>query len=137
MELIVRDTQDLGRFADPGVDFGFRVFPQHQPERHVFVGGHVRVKRIVLEHHGDIAILGSHVVDTLAVYENVSAGDFLEARDHPQGGRFAAARRADQDKEFLVVDFEVDVVDRLESAGIDFADVLEKNLRHGGALPRK
>src|SRR5207249_11686773 len=58
-----------------------------------------------------VAVLGWNVVDAFAVDENVAAGNLLETRHHAQGGRFAAARRAHEDDEFLVADFEVGVID--------------------------
>jgi len=33
------------------------------PKRHVLAHRHVRVERVVLEHHGDVAVLRRHVVD--------------------------------------------------------------------------
>ncbi len=42
LELFVGDAEDLRGVADALVDLGFRVFAQHQAERHVFVDGHVR-----------------------------------------------------------------------------------------------
>src|SRR5216117_3885283 len=48
-------------------DFVFGVALEPQPERHVLVHGHVRKERVVLKHHGHIAILRRNVVDHLAV----------------------------------------------------------------------
>ena len=45
------------------VDLRFGDLPQLQRERHVLVHRHVRVERVVLEHHRDVAILGRDVVD--------------------------------------------------------------------------
>ncbi len=130
LELFVGDAEDLGGFADALVDLGFRVLAQHQAERHVFVDGHVRIERVVLEDHGDVAIFGRNVVDALAVDENVAAGDFLEARDHAERGGFAAAGRADEHDEFLVADFEVGGIDGCDAAGVDLGHVFEENLCH-------
>jgi hypothetical protein len=68
---------------------------QPQPERHVLVDRHVRVERVVLEHHRHVAVLRRHVVDDLAVDRDLAVGDLLEPCDHAQRRRLAAARRAD------------------------------------------
>ena len=72
----------------------------------------MRIERIVLEHHGDVAILRRHVVDDVAVDRDLAAGDFLEAGDHAQRRRLAAARWADQDDELVIRDVEVDALYR-------------------------
>ena len=48
--------------------------------------------------------IGIGVVDALAVDLDVALGDRLEAGDHPEQRRLAAARRADEDRELAVVD---------------------------------
>ena len=67
---------------------------QPQAERHVLDHRHVRIERVVLEHHGDVAVLRRHVVDDVAADGDLAAGDVLQARDHAQRRRLAAARRA-------------------------------------------
>ena len=74
---------------------------------------HVRVERVVLEHHGDVAVLRRHVVDDVAADRDLAAGDLLEPGDHAQRRALAAARRADQHDELLVGDVEVDAAHRL------------------------
>jgi hypothetical protein len=75
----------------------------------------VRIKRIVLKHHGDVAILRRQVVDDLAADQHVTRGDFLEARDHAQRRALAAARRADQHDQFVVRNIEIDAAHRVDS----------------------
>jgi hypothetical protein len=70
---------------------------------------HVRVERVVLEHHGDVAVLGRHVVDHAVADGDLAAGDLLEPGDHAQQRGLAAARRADQHDELAVLDVEADV----------------------------
>ena len=69
---------------------------------------HVRVQRVVLEHHRDVALLGREVGDVAVADEQPTAVDALEAGEHPQRRRLAAAGRADQDEELAVVDDEVE-----------------------------
>ena len=98
----------LAACLHPLVDLLLGRLLELQPERHVLVDVHVRVERVVLEHHGDVAVLGRHVVHDVAADRDVAAGDLLEAGDHAQGRALAAARGADQHDELLVGDVEVD-----------------------------
>ena len=55
---------------------------------------HVRVERVALEDHRDVAILGRDVVDDPVADLEGPVGDLLEPGDHPQAGGLAAARTA-------------------------------------------
>ena len=66
------------------------------------------IERVILEHHRDVAILRRPVVDDFAADIDVAGGDFLEARDHAQRRRLAAAGRTDQHDEFVIRNVEVD-----------------------------
>ena len=45
----------------------FRDLAELQAERHVVVDGHMRVEGVVLEHHGDVPVLGAEPVHQGAV----------------------------------------------------------------------
>ena len=114
---------------DAARDLVLREALEPQPERHVLVHRHVRVERVVLEHHRHVAVLRRDVVDHLAVDRDLAAGDVLEAGDHPQRRRLAAAGRADQHHELLVGDVEIDAAHRL--GVVEPLDHLAKrHLRH-------
>ena len=53
-------------------------------ERHIVENRHMRVKRVILEHHGDVTILRVHVIDDLIVDHHVPACDALQPCDHAQ-----------------------------------------------------
>ena len=110
----VGDVEHAGGFGDPALDLGLRIVLQPQTERHVFRHRHVRIQRVVLEHHRDVAVLRRHVVDDVAADHDVAVGDVLEPRDHPQRGRLAAARRTYQHDELMVGDVEIDAAHRLD-----------------------
>ena len=71
----------------------------------------MRVERVVLEHHGDVAIHGSKFIDDLAVNRNVAGADGLEPGNHAQRRGLAAARRAHEHQELLVADLQIDIFD--------------------------
>ena len=83
----------------------------------------VRVERVVLEDHRDVALLRARVVDDPAADRDRAVRDLLEARDHPQRRRLAAARRADEDEELAVADVEREVVDGLDAVVVHLVDV--------------
>ena len=52
--------------ATRALDVGLRHAAVAQAVGHVVVDAHVRIERVVLEHHGDVAVGRLHVVDDLA-----------------------------------------------------------------------
>ena len=125
-----------GRLLDPAADLGPAVAAVLEPEGHVLEHRHVRVERVVLEHHGDVAVLGRRLVDQGIADPDLAGGDLLEAGDHAQGRALAAARRADQDHELAIGDREVDAAHRLDAA-IALAEALEGDRGHGAPLGRR
>ena len=107
---VLGNTQDLGSGADLAVDLVLGDFLELKRKRHVLVHRHVGVQSVALEHHGDVAVLGSDVVDALAVDEHVTRGDVLQAGDHAHRRGLTAARGANEDDELLVVNGEVKVL---------------------------
>ncbi len=105
------NAEDLGRLLHAPGDLGLVELPHLEAEGHVVVDAHMRVERVILEHHRDVAIHRRQLVDDLLVDRDVARGDAFEPRHHAQGRRLAAARRADQHDEFLIVDFQVHVDD--------------------------
>ena len=81
-------------------------------EAHVLGDGHVRVERVVLEDHRDVAVLRRNVGDVAVADEDVAVVDLFEAGEHAQRGGLAAAGGADEDEELAVGDLEVELVDR-------------------------
>src|SRR5690349_11505765 len=73
-------------------------------EGDIVVGGEVRIEREQLEDEGDVAVAGFELLHRLAVDEDVAGVDLLEPGDGAERCRLAAARRAEQDDEFLVLD---------------------------------
>ena len=70
------------------------------------------VQGVALEDHGDIAVFGGHVVDDLAVNEQLAFADLLQTGHHAQGGGLSAAGGADQNDELLIRDVQVELLHR-------------------------
>ena len=84
-------------------------------EAHVLGDGHVRVQRVVLEDHRDVAVLRRDVGDVAVADEDVALVDLFEAGEHAQRRGLAAAGGADEDEELAVGDLEVQLVDRRDA----------------------
>ena len=108
----LRDVQDLRRLPDLLVDDPLGELPQLQAVGDVVIDGHVGIEGVVLEDHGDVPVLGGHVVHQTAADIDLPVSDGLQPRHHPQGGGFSAAGGPHQDDELLVGDLQVEVLDR-------------------------
>ena len=80
-----------GRFFDPALDLLFGDLAQLQAEGHVVVDGHMRVKSVGLEHHGDVAVFGGNIVHHLVTNQDLPVGNFFQPGQTAQGGGLAAA----------------------------------------------
>ena len=123
------ELDGLSRLVDPALDLGLGDLAQLQAEREVLADRHVRVERVALEDHRDVAVLGRDVVDDAVADPQRAVADLLEARDHPQAGGLPAARWSDEDHELAVTDLEVEVLHGVEIA-VDLVDVFERHGRH-------
>ena len=82
-----------------------------QAERHVLEDRQVREERVRLEDGVDVALVGRPAGDRLLAEVDRALGRLLEAADHPQRRRLAAAGRAEQGEEAAAVDLERELVD--------------------------
>ena len=89
----------------------------------------MRVEGVVLEDHRHVPVAGGEVVDDLAVEADRPRRDLLQAGDHPQHGRLAAARRSDEDDELSFVDEQVEPADSLDAVRKDLRQLLERQRR--------
>ena len=71
---------------------------------------------MALEHHAEAAVARLQVVDHAPVDADFAGGRILEAGDHAQRRRLAAAGRPDKDDEFAVLDGEAQILHRLHGA---------------------
>ena len=112
--------------------FGLRQrrLPKEEIERHVVEDGHVRIERVVLEDHRDVALLREQVVDHATADPHLAARDLLEPGDHAQHACLAAAGRAHEDDELAVADLELELLDGARPVRIDLLERGEPDLSH-------
>jgi hypothetical protein len=91
----------------------------------------VRVQRVRLEDHCDVAAPRREVGDLAVADPDLTGGHVLEAGEHPQERRLAAPGRPDEDEEFAVLDVQGDPVHRRHGAE-GLRHFCEPDLRHLG-----
>ena len=124
------EVEDARGVLDARVDLGLRHLLDAQAERDVLVDGEVRVERVALEHHRDVAVARRHVVHDAVADHDAALADVLEPREHAQRRRLAAARRADEHHELAVLDVEAQVIDGARAIGVDLRHAIERHSGH-------
>src|SRR3954453_6510720 len=77
------------RAAHPRVDLVLRRLAPPEREREVVVDRHLRVQRVVLEDHRDVALARGDAIDHPLADPDLALGDRLEPGRHPPRGRVA------------------------------------------------
>src|SRR5689334_7669344 len=90
----------------------------------------MRIECVILEHHCDVALGGRDAVDHVVADIDLAGGDRLKARDDPQQGRLAAARRTDEDDELMISDLEIEIVDDGKIA-VTLGEIAYRDRSHG------
>ena len=85
-------------------------FAQLQREAHVLADRHVRIKRVVLEHHRDVALFRVDVVDDTTADRDFAGRDVLKAGEHSEQRGLAASRWTDEHDELAIRDRDADAV---------------------------
>ena len=70
----------------------------------------MRKQGIVLKYHGHIPLPAGNIVYQTAVHIEISPAELLQARNHPQGGGFAAAGRSQQNQALSFPDFHIQIL---------------------------
>jgi hypothetical protein len=124
------ELERLGRLAHPLVDLFLGNLGELEREPDVVVHGHVRIQRVVLEDHRDVAVFRLDVVDDPVPDAHLAVGDRLQAGDHPQRRRLAASRRPDEHQELTIADVEAEIVNGVKPVVVHLVDVVEHDGCH-------
>jgi hypothetical protein len=87
----------------------------------------MRVERVALKDHRDVAISRGDVVHDTVADRDHAFRDVLETGDHPQRRRLAGSRRADEDHELPVGHVQVKAGDGARAVWVDLGDVVKAN----------
>ncbi len=104
-----------------------------EAESEVLFDRHVRVERVVLEDHRDVALLRRDVVDDAVADPELAGCDLLEPGGHSERRRLAASGRADEHHHLSVLDLQVEVRDGPRTTVVDLRALVELNLCHSGS----
>ena len=88
------------------------------------------IQSVVLEHHSDVTVFGSHIVDHAVADTDFTFGDLFKTGDHTQGGGFSAAGGTDEDHELTVLDVQTEVTDCFNFSFVHFVHMLKKYFSH-------
>ena len=122
-----------GRLAHAPGTFRFRYAALAQWVLDIARDRHVRVQRIGLEHHGDVALRRGEFVDDRPADGDRPGGWPLQARQHTQQGGLAAAARPEDADELAVFDRQAEFVHGGDPAE-PLADPIEPDAGHGQRL---
>src|SRR4051812_40777468 len=96
------ELQRAGRAAHALVDLRLRRLAPPEREGEVVVDRHLRVQRVVLEHHRDVALARGDAVDHPLPDADLALGHGLEAGQHAQRRGLARAGGPDEHEELAV-----------------------------------
>ncbi len=122
--------QDLCRFANAFVDLISVHLAKLQSECHVVIHGHMGVERIALEYHCDIAVFGSHIVDTQVVNVEITFRNVFQTRNHTQSCGLAAAGGAYKNDKFLIGNLQIETLYRGDCVVVYFLYAIQLNCCH-------
>ena len=115
-----RQADEVDHFQDPLPYLLFRPLLDFQAEGDVIENGHIAEQGVVLEDEADAPLGSGNVVDPAAVDEDVAAVGILQAGQHAQDRRLAAAAGTEEGDELALVDAKGNVARRVEGAVILF-----------------
>ena len=127
----LRQLDELEHLLDAGIDLGGAAMRHLEAEGDVVAHRHVGEQRIGLEHHADLALMRLQVGHVLAIDADRAARRGLEAGDHAQDRRLAAAGRAEQGQELASLDLEVGALHRGVGAE-GLGETADRKEGHGG-----
>ena len=92
----------------------------------------MRIERVVLEHHRDIARLRRHIVYHAVANLDRTGADRLQSGDHSQSRALATPRRPDEHDELGILHIEIDAIDRylLDAFMVNFTNTTERYAGH-------
>src|SRR4029077_8700285 len=125
-----REPDQVEHLACPLPALGGPDLVQLHPEGHVLHCRHVREKRVRLEHHAYLALVGRHVRDVLTRDDDATSIGILESGQQAKRSGLAAARRSKESDKLAGRHREAEPVER-GHARVTTTEVLEANLDAG------
>src|ERR1700722_7533442 len=76
------EAAEPSRASGPRVALSLLYLSEYERKPHILPHGHVRIERVILEHHRDVPILRIEVIDHPIADPDPAAGYLLKASDH-------------------------------------------------------
>ena len=121
---ILRDAKYLRSLIHPPVYLLSAHLSELKGKFHIAPYGHVGIEGIALEYHGNVPVLGGHIIHELSAYIQLSPGYLLQARHHTEGRGLSAARRPYEHHKFSVLYIEAEILDSQDAFLRDLQVVL-------------
>jgi hypothetical protein len=118
------DLEDPGRLCHARLDLVAGDARIAEAEGHVVAHGHVRIERVMLEHHRDSAAAWRQLVDPAPFEPHLARIRRLEAGDDSKQRRLAGSGRAEEGDELALLHGERDAIED-GSRAIGLADFVE------------
>ncbi len=129
-------AEHLRDLCHPFFDHVGRNLAQRKSERDIVAHAHVRIERVRLKHHGDVALARTAARDVAFTDVNGPAIERLEARDNSKQRALAAAARADEHDQLAVLGRDLNTLQHGRRAE-GFFDIRQRQTRHiANALAR-
>ena len=122
-------VENIGGAINLGFDLGGVRAAQFQREAHIGGHRHVRIERVVLEHHRDVALFRLHVIYDAVADRDRARCNFFQSGEHAQQRRFSTAGGADKHHELAVLDRNRDAMQNFKTAE-RFTYVVDLHRRH-------
>jgi len=124
------DFQSGRSRINAGVDIFLLDLGQLQTKGQILAHFHVRIQRVVLEHHGNATFLRLQVVHYGLTDLYFATSDGFQTSNHTQQGGLGAAGRADQYHEFAILDVQIDTVNSLETVRVSLFYLVQEYVSH-------
>src|SRR5215813_15136372 len=89
-----------------------------QGKGEILVDGQMRIERIALKHHANIALARRKIVDNTSVEAQYPTGRAVDAGQHQECGRLATATGSEQGQKFSLGDGTIELLDGWDGAEI-------------------
>jgi hypothetical protein len=128
------ESENVGGFGHAPADLAAAHLVEFEAEAQIVRHRQMRVERVVLEDHRDVAILRRDAVDDAFADPDMALGDRLEPGHHAERRGLTAAGRPDQHHELAVRDLEAEIGNGEGAVVVDLRDLIERDAGH--PLPR-
>src|SRR5699024_12838143 len=87
-----------------------------ETKRDIVENGFVRKQGVILKHQPQIAAMNRHIVNPLATNVNIAGAGLNQSCNHAQCGRFTATRWPKKSHEVTLVDSQISLLQRSQTA---------------------